>query len=281
MRRTWLDNLKNLVMIIFGVAFMAVSLNIFLIPNLIAAGGVSGLGIILLHLINVPIGVTILAANLPLMLITWRVIGLKFVVNSVFGALLLSLLVEALAFLQPVTGDLLLASIYGGILMGIGTGIVFRAQGSTGGTALAARLINHYFGFTIGQSFLFIDFFVIALALVIFNPEVALYALLSLFVASKVTDLVQEGLAFSKAALIISRQSRQIAGRVMEEMNRGATVMKAEGAFTGEEKEVLLVVMSQGEVSRLKALVYAIDPQAFVVISNASEVLGEGFRPRT
>ncbi|HHX77835.1 MAG TPA: YitT family protein [Firmicutes bacterium] len=268
-------------MIIIGVAFMAVSLNIFLVPNRIAAGGVSGLGVILLYLINVPVGVTILAANLPLMLITWWVIGFKFVVNSVIGALLLSLFVEALSFLQPITGDLLLASIYGGILMGIGTGIVFRAQASTGGTALAARLINHYFGFTIGQSFLFIDFFIIFLALVFFNPEVALYALLSLFVASKVTDLVQEGFAFSKAALIISPQSRQIAGRVLEEMGRGATVLKAEGAFTGEEKEVVLVVMSQGEVSRLKALVYDIDPRAFVVISNASEVLGEGFRLRT
>lgn len=139
-------------------------------------------------------------------------------------------------------------------------------------------MINHYFGFTIGQSFLFIDVFIIFLALVVFNPEVALYALLSLFVASKVTDLVQEGFAFSKAALIISPQSRQIADRVLEELGRGATVVRAEGAFTGEEKEVVLVVMSQGEVSRLKALVHDIDPRAFVVISNASEVLGEGFR---
>lgn len=132
MRKSWLNILKNLVMIIIGVAFMAVSLNIFLAPNRIAAGGASGLGVILLYLINMPVGVTILVVNLPLMLITWWVIGFKFVINSVIGALLLSLFVEVLSFLQPITGDLLLASVYGGILMGIGTGIVFRAQASTG-----------------------------------------------------------------------------------------------------------------------------------------------------
>jgi uncharacterized membrane-anchored protein YitT (DUF2179 family) len=266
--------------LLLGIVVMAVAFNVFLIPNRIAAGGISGLGIILLHLFNIPVGLTIFAANIPLLILSWRIIGPRFVINSLIGALALSLSIELLAFLRPLTADLLLASIYGGILVGIGVGIVFRAQGSSGGTALAARIINHYFGLTIGQSFLIVDFLIIALALIFLDAEVALYALLALFVSTKVTDLVQEGLSFSKAALIISDNTREIAARVLTELERGATEIPAQGAFTGEERRTLLVVLSQQEVSRLKAIVRSTDPKAFVVISNVSEVLGEGFRVR-
>ena len=266
--------------LLVGIVILAVAFNVFLIPNRIAAGGISGLGIILLHLFNIPVGLTIILANIPLLLLSWRIIGTRFVINSLIGAGSLSLFIELLAFLRPLTQDLLLAGIYGGILMGIGVGIVFRAQGSSGGTALAARIINHYFGLTIGQSFLIVDFFVIALALVFLDAEVALYALLSLFVSSKVTDMVQEGLSFSKAALIISQNSKEIAHRVISELGRGTTEIKGQGVYTGETRNTLLVVLSQQEVSRLKAIVHSTDPKAFVVISNVSEVLGEGFRVR-
>lgn len=266
--------------LLVGILVMAAAFNVFLIPNRIAAGGISGLGIILLHLFDIPVGLTIFAANVPLLLLSWRIIGRRFVINSLIGAAFLSVSIELLAFLRPLTTDLLLASIYGGILVGIGVGIVFRAQGSSGGTGLAARIINHYFGLTIGQSFLIVDFVVIALALIFLDPEVALYALLALFVSSKVTDMVQEGLSFSKAALIISDNTREIAARVLTELERGATEIPAQGAYTGEERMTLLVVLSQQEVSRLKAIVHSSDPAAFVVISNVSEVLGEGFRVR-
>ena len=271
---------RDIFWLLVGIVVMAVAFNVFLIPNRIAAGGISGLGIILLYLFNIPVGVTIFVANIPLLILSWRIIGARFVINSLIGAAALSLSIELLAFLPPLTTDLLLASIYGGILVGIGVGIVFRAQGSSGGTALAARIINHYFGLTIGQSFLIVDFLIIALALVFLDAEVALYALLALFVSSKVTDLVQEGLSFSKAALIISDNTREIAARVLTELERGATEIPAQGAFTGEERRTLLVVLSQQEVSRLKAIVQSTDPKAFVVISNVSEVLGEGFRVR-
>ncbi len=271
---------KDIFWLLVGILVMAVAFNVFLIPNRIAAGGISGLGIILLHLFNIPVGLTIFAANVPLLILSWRIIGSRFVINSLIGAVFLSVSVEVLSFLRPLTADLLLASIYGGILVGIGVGIVFRAQGSSGGTSLAARIINHYFGLTIGQSFLIVDFIVIALALIFLNAEVALYALLALFVSSKVTDLVQEGLSFSKAALIISDKTGEIAARVLTELERGATEIPAQGAFTGEERKILLVILSQQEVSRLKAIVHSADPRAFVVISNVSEVLGEGFRLR-
>ncbi len=263
-----------------GAIIIAIALNIFLIPNKIAAGGVSGLGIILLHLFNIPVGLTIFLANIPLFILSWKIIGSRFVINSFIGALLISFTVEFFAFLRPATTDLLLASIYGGILIGLGVGVVFRVQGSTGGTDLAARLLNHYFGYTLGQSLLVIDFFIIALALLFINPEVAMYALLSLFVTSKVIDMVQEGLGFSKVALIISDKSQEIASRVLFEIQRGATNISGEGAYTGEEKNILLVVLNQTEVSRLKAIVRNSDDRAFVVITNANEVLGEGFRLR-
>ncbi len=273
-------NSKDFFWFLVGIIILAVAMNIFLIPNQIAAGGVAGLAIIVFYLFEIPIGLTIFLTNIPLFFLSWRTIGQRFILTSFIGAVLFSILIELTAFLRPVTFDLLLASIYGGILVGIGLGIIFRAQSSTGGTTLAARLLNHYSGFTMGQSLLIIDFSVIALALVFFNAEIALYALLSLFVTSKVTDLVQEGFAFSKAAFIISGKSDEIATKVLSDLQRGVTHLKATGAYTGKDKTVLLVVVNQTEVSRLKVIVHDIDSDAFVVISSASEVLGEGFKRR-
>ncbi len=274
-------NSKDFFWFLVGIIILAVAMNIFLIPNRIAAGGVTGLAIILLYLFEIPIGLTIFLTNIPLFLLSWRAIGQRFILTSFIGAILFSILIELTAFLRPVTSDLLLASIYGGILVGIGLGIVFRAQSSTGGTTLAARLLNHYSGLTMGQSLLIIDFSVIALALVFFNAEIALYALLSLFVTSKVTDLVQGGFDFSKAALIISDKGDEITARVFSDLQRGATHLKATGAYTGADKAVLLVVLNHTEVSRLKVIVHDIDTNAFVVISSVSEVLGEGFKVKS
>ncbi len=279
--RDWLKkNSKDFFWFLVGIIILAVAMNIFLIPNRIAAGGITGLAIILYHLFGIPIGIFFFLVNIPLFIFSWRVIGQRFILTSLIGAVLFSVLIELTAFLRPVTSDLLLASIYGGILVGIGLGIVFRVQSSTGGTTIAARLLNHYSGLTMGQSLLAIDFVIIALALVFFNAEIALYALLSLFVTSKIADSVQEGFAFSKTALIISDKGDEIAARVLSNLQRGVTHLKATGSYTGQEKTILLVVLNRTEVSRLKAIVHDIDIGAFVIISSASEVLGEGFQVR-
>jgi len=267
--------------IAFGCALMAAGLVMFLIPNKIAAGGVSGLGVILFHRFRVPVGLTIFVSNIPLFILSWRVLGFRFILNSLSGTVLLSILVEALAFLPVVTWDPLLASIYGGIIVGLGLGLVFRFQSSTGGTDMAAQIISHRYGFTHGQSFLGIDFLIIALGGIVFGPELALYALLSLFVTGRVIDYVQEGFSLAKAALIISDHSEAICSEILQTLNRGATKLKGAGAYTGRERGITLVVLTQSEVTRLKNLVREIDPKAFVIVTNTAEVLGEGFREFT
>lgn len=260
-----------------GTAVIAVAFNMFLVPNRIAAGGISGLGVVFFYLLDLPVGITILLINLPLFMLAARYLGWRFLPRGLFGAFSLSILVETLAFLPAVTRDLLLASLYGGVAMGVGVAIIFRAGGSTGGTVLAAQLLNKVFGFTTGQSLLGVDSLVVVLAGVVFSLELAMYALIALFVSSRVIDLVQEGSSNSKAALIISDHTEIIVQRILSELDRGATILAGKGAYTNSPREMVLTVVTQSEVPRLKALVHAADNKAFVVVYDAHEVVGEGF----
>ncbi|MGI5882482.1 MAG: YitT family protein [Dethiobacteria bacterium] len=264
--------------ILIGSAFTAASFNMFIIPNKIAAGGISGLGVILFHLFEIPVGATVFLANIPLFLLAWIFMGWKFVGHSLAGSLFFPLMLEITGFLPLVTSNLFLASIFGGIGSGIGLGIVFRSQGSTGGTAIAAQLINHFWGLGSGLGLIIADFLIVILAGIIFGPELAMFALISLFISSKFIDLVQEGFAVSRAALIISSQRELIAAKIMEKLERGATFLDGRGAYTGEEKGIILCIIPQSQVSRLKKIVKEIDPGAFVIVSSVSEVLGEGFQ---
>lgn len=266
--------------IIIGTAVMAASYSMFLIPNKIAAGGLSGLGIIMFHLFEVPVGLTVLLGNVPLFVLAWSVLGWRIVAHSLAGTILLPFMLEFTAFLPLVTTDLLLASVFGGIGIGLGLGIVFRSQGTTGGTAIVAQLFNRFWGFSSGQSLIIADLLIIVVAGFVFNAEVALFALLSLFVSGKVVDIVQEGFAFSKAALIISDKKQDvITEKIFEELGRGATFLQGRGAYSRVEKGIILCIVSQSQVTRLKNIVREIDPSAFVIVSNVGEVLGEGFGP--
>ena len=264
--------------VLIGTAVVAASFNMFLVPNQIAAGGISGLGVVLYHVFSLPVGPTIFFLNSPLFIIAAVVFGFRFILRGLFGAVALSVMVEVLHFLPVVTEDLLLASLFGGIVMGIGIAIVFRFQGSTGGTVLAAQVLNKLFGFSTGQSLLGVDFLVVALAGIVFNLELAMYALISLFVTSWVIDLVQEGLRSSKAILVVSAKTNQIAERILKEMDRGATIFVGKGAYTKEPREMVLTVVSQAEVTQVKKIVQETDEKAFVILGNAHEVLGEGFK---
>lgn len=264
--------------VLIGTAVVAASFNLFLIPNQIAAGGISGLAVVLYHLFGLPVGPMIFCLNLPLFVIAAVIFGFRFILRGLFGAVALSVMVEVLSFLPAVTEDLLLAALFGGIVMGVGIAIVFRFQGSTGGTVLAAQVLNKLFGFSTGQSLLGVDFLVVALAGIVFNLELAMYALISLFVTSWVIDLVQEGLRSSKAILIVSSKTNQIAERILKEMERGATIFVGKGAYTGQEREMVLTVVAQSEVTQVKKIVQETDKKAFVILSNAHEVLGEGFK---
>jgi len=261
-----------------GVIVVAASLNMFLVPHKLAAGGVSGLGVVLFHWIGLPVGATILLANLPLFISAYFILGKKIVINSLLGALLLPLAVELLAFLPTVTDDILLASVYGGVFMGVGLGLVFNFRGSTGGTALSSLLINHYTGISTGQGLVASDILIIVLASAVFGLEPAMYAALSLLVSSKVIDVIQEGLGVVKVALIVTYKKNRIAQEILTELDRGATFLEGEGGYTGQSRDMIMCAVSRIQVSHLKSIVYRIDPDAFMIVGNATEALGEGFR---
>lgn len=276
MRRiVWRDYLGILV----GAVITAVSLNMFLIPNKVAAGGISGLATVLHYLLDWPVGLIMLAFNIPLFVLGIKVMGARYGINTLFGAGVLSVAIDVTAPFTPVlTSDLLLSSLYGGVVGGIGLGLVFRSKGNTAGTALAAVLLNKWLGIRIGQAMMAADFFVIVFAGVAFkSPELALYALISMFVTGQIIDLVQEGPSSSKAFFVMSSQPDRLADDILNELDRGVTLFQVKGCYTGELKEMLLCVVSTSEVTQLKELIYQTDPKAFVIVTSAHEVLGEGF----
>ncbi|MGI6678105.1 MAG: YitT family protein [Dehalobacterium sp.] len=275
---------KRIIKDFFGVTagslITALGLVIFLIPNQIAAGGLSGLATILYYLFQFPVGLTMFVINIPLLLLCIKELGMKFGAKSIYGTVIISLFVDLITVFipQPWTQDAILASLYGGVLCGVGSGIVFRSGGTTGGTDLAAALIHKYAKISLGYAVLIVDALVILLAGVVFSIELALYALASVFVTGKIIDVVQEGVSYTRAALIISEDYRRISKEILNQMDRGVTSFQSKGVYTQKEREVLLCVVTQREVSTLKNIVYQVDPKAFVIVSQIHEVLGEGFK---
>jgi len=263
-----------------GVILTAMGLDMFLIPNKIAAGGVSGIATILHYLINVPVGAAMLVLNVPLFAVAIYRLGLRFGFRSLFGTVTLSLAVDALAPFLPVpTHDLLLASLFGGVLVGLGLGLVFKYNGTTGGTDLLAAILRTYTGVNIGQLLFMVDAtIVIAAGFVFESAELSMYALITIFVTAWLIDLVQEGFSYTKAFLIISDRPAEISAAIVEGLNRGATAWPARGVYTGAGREVLLSVVNRSEVTRLKDIIYQVDPHAFVILADVHEVLGEGFK---
>lgn len=265
-------------LITIGVGIAVAGLNIFLVPGRIAAGGVSGIATILYHLWDVPLGLSIIVLNIPLFVFGIKFLGKNFAVRTAYALVLYS----AAAELIPVPAesfDPFIACIYGGVLVGIGIGLVVRMGGTTGGTDMAAKLLSEKFR-TIGLgAFLFgIDFIIIAAAGIVFDPEVALYAIASLFVTTKVIDFMTVGLSASKAFYIISEKSDEIADAILSQMDRGVTSISGKGQFSKKDKDILLCVLKwRTEGAKLKKLVKEIDRNAFVIVADVKEVLGEGF----
>ncbi|MDY6825930.1 MAG: YitT family protein [Bacillota bacterium] len=275
--------LKALLVDIFGIfvgaVILAVGMNMFMVPNMLAPGGVSGLAVVVYHLLKIPVGLTIIILNIPLFIIGSRVLGARVVLQSLLGTFLFSLAVEITAPLLPVaTEDLLLASVYGGLVMGVGVGLVFRYRGSTGGTGLLSLILARIWGVSPGQAMLWGDLTVLATAVFVFGGEAAMYAALSLFVSVKVIDAILEGLGLAKSAIIITRKGEKINERLLFELGRGVTWLEGSGGYTRETREVLLCVVTRQQTAQLKTIIHEVDPDAFVIIGNATEVHGEGFK---
>lgn len=264
--------------IILGSFITALGVNALQVPNRIAAGGAAGIATIIYHLTGFEPGFTLLLINVPLLIITGFVVGWRFSWYSVLGGLATSGWVYVTSNITPWTDDPILGALYGGVVTGIGVGIVFRSRGSTGGTDLAAGLLRRFTGLPIGQALLLIDALVVAGAGFVFGPNLAMYALVSIFVTTRVIDYVNEGFFAVKALLIISDQGEAIAQQIMTDLERGVTYLHSEGGFSGAPKKTLLVVVNRSEIITIKNLVRALDNRAFVIVIDAHEVLGEGFQ---
>ena len=262
--------------IIVGTAITAAGINGFYAPNHIADGGVSGIGIILEFLLHIPIWLTLAVINLPLLWLSHHLWGGRVGVRTVVGTLMLSAWVGLLHF-RPFSHDVLLAAIYGGILSGVGLGLVFRARGTTGGTDVVARFASHVLPVSMGQAMMAIDFFVIAGFGVTFDPTKAMYSLIALFISARAIDLVQEGTPFARAFTIVTVHPDAVSERILTEIGRGVTRLGGQGAYTGEMRSILYVVVLRSEVTRVKSLIYEVDPKAFLSVSAVHEVVGEGF----
>ena len=267
-----------------GSLLVAIGLVVFLVPNQIAAGGVSGLATVLYYLFNLPVGRMILALNIPLFILGVKALGTSFGIRTIYGILILSFFTDFLSIYLPelgaetITSDPLLAALYGGLTVGIGLGLVFKSEGTTGGTDLVALVISKYTVISSGKALLIVDFCVILLAGIVFDAELALYALISLAITSRTIDLVQQGFNIAKGSFIISERSEEIRRAVIEEMDRGITLLKGQGGFSGDKKDILLCVISRSEITELKRVVSQVDQDAFVIITEVNEVLGEGFK---
>ncbi|MFM9279967.1 YitT family protein [Paenibacillus jiagnxiensis] len=271
-------NVLDVILIVLGSFITALAFNMFLLPSRIASGGVSGLSILAEAWFGLEPAFTQWALNIPLFFAGVLLLGRQYGVRSLLGSVLLPLFVYFTSNWPVPTTNPLLASLYGGIGVGLGLGIVFRGRGSTGGLSILAQIIQKYTGFSFSLSVVLLDGTVIVLAGFALSPENALYALIGLYVTGKVIDAVEMGLGYSKVAYIISNHKENMAKAILVDLDRGLTELAGRGGFTQEDRPVLMVVVGQNEVTRLKTLVRSVDPDAFVIIGNTYEVLGKGFK---
>ncbi|WDC84216.1 YitT family protein [Caloramator sp. mosi_1] len=274
--------IKEYIFITIGIFLVAVGIYYFLVPSNLAAGGVSGLAIVINQFFPaLPVGLLMLGMNIILFIIAFIVIGSNFGAKTIYSSLGLSgmiwLLEKLYPISQPVVDDLLLQLLFGILISGIGMGIVFNQNASTGGTDIIAKIINKFFHIDIGKSLLLSDFLITLAAGLTFGPKIGMYALLGVVINGFVIDNVIQGLNVCKQVTIISSKSEDIKKYIIEELGRGVTIYDGRGAFTGEKKEVLMTIISRKEFIKLREFIKELDKRAFISVSNVHEVLGEGF----
>ncbi|MCM3411364.1 YitT family protein [Metabacillus litoralis] len=272
--------IKRTLFIFIGAVLMAVGLEIFLVPNQVIDGGIVGISIILSHLLGMKLGLFIFLLNIPFFFIGYKQIGKTFALSTVFG---ISVLSVATALLHPVpafTEDVLLATVFGGIILGIGVGIVLRYGGSLDGTEILAVLFNKKLPFSVGEIIMFFNIFILGSAGFVFGWNRAMYSLIAYFIAFKTIDIVLEGLDESKSAWIISENYQEIGDAILARLGRGVTFLNGEGAYTGDNKKVIFCVITRLEEAKLKSIVEDLDESAFLAVANIAEVRGGRFKKK-
>lgn len=280
------EYLNDAVFMFVGSAIYSVSVSVFMAPNKIAPGGITGISTILHYTFGTPIGTMIFVLNIPLFILGMRFIGGEFLIKTVICTAMVSVFTDLLVLLPKqyeYHGNLLLAALYGGVISGAGLGLVFLRGSTTGGTDIASKLIRlKYRHIPMGRVMMFIDFLVVAAAAVVFRSvDDALYAMIAIFTGSRVIDSILYGSDTGRMAIVVSDKNIEIAQAISQEINRGVTLLKGKGFYTGRERDVLMCAVRRPEAARLRTIVRKTDPTAFIIMCEAGEVIGEGFKPIT
>ena len=265
---------------ILGAFIMAIAVSLFLLPNELSSGGFSGIATILYYLFNFPVGITIIVLNIPLFILATLKIGKRFLLKSLLGTISLSVFIDIFEKMQTITHDKILACVYGGILTGLGTALILRAHSSTGGSDLAGNIIKEYKPMArTGNIIMIIDAVIVVLNVIFLKKvEIALYSSITIYLMGKVIDIIFEGIYFTKLVFIISDKSETISRIIVNKIKRGVTGIYGKGIYTEENKLVLMCAIGRRELAELKSSIKEIDPNAFLIITNAREVLGTGFK---
>lgn len=265
---------------IIGAFILAVSISLFLLPNQLSSGGVAGIATVTYYLFNLPMGLVIIYINVPMFIFSSYKIGKSFFIKSIIGTISLSFFVDWLDKFTPLTEDRFLACVYGGIIMGIGTAILLKANSSTGGSDLVSYIAKKYKPeIKSSQIIAIIDIAIILINVIFFKEiEIGLYSVIAIYLMGKVIDILFEGIDFTKLVFVVSDKSEEIAKQIEIQMQRGVTGLLGKGMYTQKEKLVLMCAISRKDISRTKRIINEIDSQAFIVITNSREVVGLGFK---
>lgn len=264
--------------VLLGAFILAVAIQAVIVPAHLLTGGITGVALIIHFLTSLEVWKVYVALNIPVFIAGYKYISRRFAVYSLLGMLALTLFLDITKNWNFHINDVLLAAILGGILSGIGTGMNLRCNGSTGGLDIIAAIVKRYRGYSFGETFLVFNLIIIGIFTVTASAELAMFSAISIFVGSKTVDTVVAGLSTSKTVMIISEHGEEIASELMQEVHRGCTLLDGKGAYTGEEKNIVMVTVGKTQLPKLKEIIFQIDPRAFLTISESTEVYGKGFK---
>ncbi|ERI09497.1 YitT family protein [Aneurinibacillus aneurinilyticus] len=271
---------RRIIFIFLGSLLFSLGLEVFLVPNQIIDGGITGVSIMLAHLTGLKLGWFLFFLNLPFLFIGYKQIGKTFALSTLFGIAVMSVSTTLLHHVPEVTGDPLLAAVFGGIILGIGVGMVIRSGGSLDGTEIVAILFNKKVPFSVGEMVMFLNIFILGSAGFIFGWDRAMYSLIAYFIAFKMIDITIQGLDESRSVWIISDKHREIGEALLARLGRGVTYLNGEGAYTGEDKKVIFCVITRLEEAKLKSIIEDIDESAFLAVGSVNDVKGGNFKKK-
>ncbi len=281
--KKWMINYS---LILIGSFILASGFVLFITPYKIVPGGVYGIAIVLHYVLGTPVGMTALSMDIPLTLIGIRILGPRFGYKTVVGFLLTAVFVDGITYFygnEPlVTDEPLLSSIFGGVFLGVGLGLIFKAKATSGGTDIIAMITSKYTKLPVGQLLIYVDSVIVLIGLLVFQDwKIPLYSLIVIFITGRVIDTILQGVNYDKTIFIVSDKHQEIRDKIINDLNRGGTFIKGQGMFNGDERTIIFTVVNRREMAILQEFIHQIDTRAFVTVINANEILGEGFKSLT